>query len=200
MARRVKWVIPAIAAAALLSVPAASAGLLDPVTNLISSACAGTGEPFAQFGDGHSYYGFKNNGFESGTYGWATTGGAYVGSGNEPWFVNGSGSRSLVLPPGASATSPSFCMNVLNPSARAFARGSNGGQLKVQVIFRGPLGNTLGIFNYATVDGDGTWAPTDRLPSALGLLAASAQIRFTAASGTWQLDDAFVDPCVSLAG
>lgn len=200
MAKRIKWFIPAIAAASLLAVPAANAGLLDPVTNLVSPACAGTAHPFAQFGDGHSYYSIKNNGFESGSYGWSLAGGAYVGSGNEPWFVNGSGNRSLVLPPGASATSPSFCMNVLNPAVRGFARGSDGGDLKVQVVFHGPLGNLLGILNYGDVEGTGSWAPTDRLPSALGLLAAYAQIRITAASGTFQVDDFFADPLVNLAG
>lgn len=200
MAKRVRWLIPAIAAASLLSVPVANAGLLDPVTNLISPACAGTGQPFSQFGDTHSYYGFKNNGFESGSYGWSLSGGAYVGFGNEPWYANGFGSHSLVLPAGASATSPNFCMNLLNPAARAFANGTNGGDLKVQVLFRGLTGNLLGIFNFADIGGTGAWAPTDRLPSALGLLASSAQLRFTSASGTWHLDDAFVDPCVSLAG
>ena len=200
MAKRVKWVIPAIAAAALLSVPAANAGLLDPITNLISPACAGNAVPFAQFGDEHSYYGFQNNGFESGSYGWSLAGGAYVGSGNEPWYVNGFGTRSLVLPPGASATSPGFCINVLNPAVRAFARGSDDGDLKVQVVFRGLTGNVLGILNYGDVSGTGSWAPTPRISSALGLLASSAQIRFTAASGTWQVDDAFADPIISLGG
>jgi hypothetical protein len=91
-------------------------------------------------------------------------------------------------------------MNVLNPAVRGFARGSDGGDLKVQVVFHGPLGNLLGILNYGDVEGTGSWAPTDRLPSALGLLAAYAQIRITAASGTFQVDDFFADPLVNLAG
>src|SRR5690349_11471128 len=122
--------LPVVAAAALLSVPAANAGLLDPVTSLLSPVtnivlptCGLNGYPFAQFGDRTPYFGFTNNGFESGTYGWSLSGGAYVGSGNEPWFVNGSGSRSLTLPPGASATSPGFCINLLDPAIRMFAKG-----------------------------------------------------------------------------
>jgi hypothetical protein len=194
------WVIPVIVAASLLAVPASNAGLLDPITQLVLPTCGTSGHPFAQFGDGNSYYGFPNNGFESGSSGWSLAGGAYVGSGNEPWYVNGWGGRSLKLPPGASATSPGFCINLFDPAIRMFANGSAGGDLKVQVLFHGLTGNLLGIFNYSDVTGTGAWAPTDRLSSSLGLLVAYAQIRVTAASGTWQVDDAFVDPTVCLGG
>ena len=194
--------IGATVAAAAFAVPAASAGLLDPITQLVLPTCANSGYPFAQFGDNSAYFGFTNNGFESGTSGWAVTGGAYAGFGNEPWYVNGSGSRSLVLPAGATATSPSFCINLLDPAVRMFARGANGGDLKVQVVFRGLTGNLLGILNYGDVSGSGAWAPTSRISSALALplLTSSAQIRVTAASGSWQVDDAFVDPCIQRLG
>ena len=141
----------------------------------------------------------SNNGFESGTNGWSLSGGAYVGSGNEPWYTNGWGSRSLTLPPGASATSPSFCINLLDPAVRMFTRGSNGGTLQIQVVFRGLTGNITGIFNYDDENGSGAWSPSDRVSSqlALPLLTSSAQIRVTAASGTWQVDDAFVDPWIT---
>lgn len=198
MASRVKFFLPVLAAAAALAAPAANAGLLDPVTQVVLPTCGSSGYPFKQFGDTHAYYGFANNGFESGSYGWALAGGAYVGSGNEPWYVNGWGSRSLVLPPGANATSPGFCINLLDPAVRMFARGSNGGDLKVQVLFRGLTGNLLGILNYGDTAGTGSWAPTGRSPSALALplLTSYAQIRVTAASGSWQVDDAFVDPYI----
>jgi hypothetical protein len=202
VALRMRVFLPVLAAAALLAVPAANAGLLDPITQIVAPTCGTSGYPFAQFGDGNTYFGFKNNGFESGSYGWSLTGGAYVGSGNEPWFVNGSGSRSLVLPPGASATSPGFCINLLDPAVRMFARGSSGGDLKVQVLFRGLTGNLTGILNVGDVAGNGAWAPTPRVSSllALPLLTSYAQIRVTSASGSWQVDDAFADPLVSLAG
>jgi len=199
--------LPVLAAAALLAVPAANAGLLDPitsalapVTNVVLPTCGSNGYPFAQFGDRSPYYGFTNNGFESGSYGWSLSGGAYVSFGNEPWFVNGWGSRSLVLPSGASATSPGFCINLLDPAVRMFAKGQNGGNLKIQVLFRGLTGNLLGVLNYGEANGTGSWAATDRISSQLGLLVAYAQIRVTAASGTWQVDDAFVDPCISMIG
>jgi hypothetical protein len=186
-------------AAALLAVPAANAGLLDPVTQLVLPTCGSNSYPFQQFGDRHAYFPFSNNGFESGTNGWSLSGGAYVGSGNEPWYANGWGSRSLTLPAGASATSPSFCINLLDPSVRMFTRGSKGSDLQIQVVFRGLTGNITGIFNFANENGSGAWSPSDRVSSslALPLLTSSAQIRITAASGTWQVDDAFVDPWIT---
>jgi hypothetical protein len=195
---RVRLLITAVAAA-LFAVPAANAGLLDPITQLVLPTCGSNSYPFQQFGDRHAYFHFSNNGFESGTNGWSLSGGAYVGSGNEPWYVNGWGNRSLTLPHGASATSPSFCINLLDPSVRMFTRGSNGGDLQIQVIFRGLTGNITGILNYRDENGSGAWSPSDRVSSslALPLLTSSAQIRVTAASGTWQVDDAFVDPWIT---
>ncbi|MES1248970.1 MAG: hypothetical protein ABUS54_14990 [Actinomycetota bacterium] len=188
----------ATVAAALLAVPAAGAGLLDPVTQLVLPTCGTNTYPFAQFGDGHAYFGFGNNGFESGATGWSLTGGAFVGNGNEPWYKNGSGAHSLVLPQGASATSPGFCINLLDPAVRMFTRGAAGGDLQIQVLFRGLTGNLTGILNLDDQAGTGVWTPSDRVSSALGLplLTAYAQIRVTAAGGTWQVDDAFVDPWI----
>lgn len=188
----------ATVAAALLSVPAANAGLLDPITQIVLPTCGTNVFPFADFGDPNPYFGFHNNGFESGATGWTLSGGASVGSGNEPWYKNGSGSHSLSLPAGASATSPSFCINLLDPSVRMFTRGSNGGDLRIQVLFRGLTGNLLGILNFDDESGNGAWGPSNRVSSALALplLTTSAQIRVTSAAGTWQVDDAFVDPWI----
>jgi hypothetical protein len=192
----------AVAAAVTLAVPAANAGLLDPITQIVLPTCGTDAQPFAQFGDGSSYFGFANNGLESGSRGWALSGGAYVGYGNEPWFVNGPGSRSLTLPPGASATSPGFCISLLDPAIRMFARGPNGGDLQVQVLFRGITGNLLGIFNVGDVAGDGSWWPTPRVSSGLAIpvLTSYAQIRVTSEQGTWQADDAFIDPLIGRLG
>ena len=189
-------ILLATVGAALLAVPAAGAGLLDPITQIVSPTCGTNAYPFAQWGDRSPYFGFSNNGFESGTYGWSVAGGAYAGFGNEPWYVNGFGARSLTLPQGASATSPSFCIGLLDPAIRMFARGQNGGDLRVQVLFRGLTGNLLGILNLGDESGTGAWAPSDRVNSllALPLLTISAQIRVTAVDGAWQVDDVYVDP------
>jgi hypothetical protein len=198
---RIKLFIAALAAS-VLAVPAANAGLLDPITQLVLPTCGATVYPFAQFGDRHAYYGFGNNGFESGSNGWSLAGGAFTTFGNEPWYANGFGARSLSLPEGASATSPGFCINLLDPAIRMFTRGSNGGDLRVQVVFRGLTGNLTGILNVGDDQGTGTWTPSERINSllALPLLTAYAQIRVTAASGSWQVDDVFVDPYISRVG
>jgi hypothetical protein len=194
--RRFTGFIALLAAAAAFAVPAASAGLLDPITQALLPTCGATSHPFAGFGDRASYYGFANNGFEGGSSGWALTGGASVGLGNEPWYANGLGARSLTLPAGASATSPGFCINLLDPATRMFVRGTRGGDLRVQVLFRGLTGNLTGVLNVADETGTGAWAPGDRVNSllALPLGTTSAQIRVTAVDGSWQVDDVFVDP------
>jgi hypothetical protein len=188
--------LPVALVAAALAAPASNAGLLDPLTQTLLPTCGNSVYPFQGFNDYNAYFKFSNNGFESGANGWALAGGATVGFGNEPWYVNGWGARSLVLPAGASATSPSFCINLLDPAVRMFARGTAGSGLTIQVLFHGLTGNLTGILNYDGETGTGSWEATNRAPSllALPLLTTSAQIRVTANTGTWQIDDAFVDP------
>jgi hypothetical protein len=211
MRARLRFLIPttaALASAIAFVAPSANAGLLDPITRLLLPTCAASSQVFARVdGDRSGYFGFSNNGFESGSRGWQLSGGAYVGSGNEPWYAGGYGTHSLVLPPGASAMSPSFCINLLDPAARMFAQSvSANGDLQVQVVFRGLTGNLTGLLNVESLtSGDyASWRPTGRISSALALplLTSSAQIRIvnTASSGTWQVDDAFVDPLIARIG
>jgi hypothetical protein len=87
--------------------------------------------------------------------------------------------------------------------ARSVAADRN---LRVQIIFRGVTGNLTGVLNLRSFDpGDyAGWQPSDRVPSLLALpvLTVSAQVRLTslASSGTWQVDDVFVDPWVNRIG
>lgn len=179
---------------AVVSAPAGSAGLLSCPANL---------QPFAQFGDYNDYFGFANNGFESGTSGWSVSGSTVV-TGNEPWEVNGSGSSSLSIGPGGTAASPRVCTALLAPDWRMFAK-SNGanGSLRAQIVFYGLLGNVTGILNMTSFNSSGYagWEPTADVPSLLSLPLAtvSAQLRLTntGSSGTWQVDDVFVDPWLS---
>jgi hypothetical protein len=206
VAMRLKIILPAVLAVVALAVPSANAGLLDPlapIVQLVLPTCGAQSYPFAQWGDTNAYYPVPNAGFESGTTGWSVSGGSLV-YGNEPWYVNGNGSRSLSLRPGGSVRSPLTCINLLDPFFRMFAK-SNGanGPLKVQVYFYGLTGNLTGILNVESFDPSGydDWAPTGTIPSvlALPLLTRYAQLRVTsgATSGTWQIDDVFVDPWVS---
>lgn len=191
MSKRILLVLVAAAAAAFIAAPAGNAGLLS---------CPGSLQPFAQFGDYNDYFGFSNNGFENGTSGW-TTSRASVTSGNEPWEVNGSGSNSLSIAPGGTAYSPRVCTALLAPAWRMFAKSdAANGSLRAQIVFYGLLGNITGILNVTNFDssGYGSWEPSSNVPSLLSLPLAtvSAQLRLTntGSSGTWQVDDVFVDP------
>jgi len=186
-----------VVAAAGLAVPAASASL---VGGGILPSCGAKTYPFTPWGDYDAYCAFPNLGFESGTTGWKLSG-ASVGSGNEPWYVNGSGNSSLTIGPGGSASTPKVCAALNAPHWRLFAH-SNGanGSLTAQVIFYGLLGNITGILNFTSFNASGytSWEPSSFVPStlALPLLTYSAQLRLTstATSGTWQVDDVYVDP------
>jgi hypothetical protein len=203
MGLRHLWLtLAAVVAAAGLSVPAASAqsaGLLP--------SCGAKTYPFQTWGDNDAYCSFSNLGFENGKTAWTTTGNATVASGNEPWHVSGAGTHSLQLGPGATALSSSLPVSLLDPWIRFFAHsaGANG-SLRVQVLFHGLTGNLTGLLNIGSLSPGGysSWGPTQRVLStlALPLLTTSAQVKITsqATSGSWQIDDVYLDPCVAKLG
>src|SRR5205823_2526558 len=75
--------------------------------------------------------------------------GAAVVSGNESYYVRAArDSRSLYLPQGATATSPSICVGLSEPSLRWFAKQSGTllgltGSMTVEVLFEDSLGHVL---------------------------------------------------------
>ena len=178
----------------------ARADLIGSTSQLLLPTCGTNSHPFAQFGDNHSYFPFPNNGFESGTSGWSVSGAAGVVSGNEPWYVNGAGSRSLSLGPGATAASPLVCVSLVDPDWRMFVQSNANGALHAQIVFYGLLGNVTGVLNAADFDASGfaSWEPSPTVNSLLALPLATqyAQLRLTntATSGSWQVDDVFADP------
>ena len=197
MATMIKRLAFAIAVGVSVAVVAGSAtgtaraGLLS---------CPASQHPFAQFGDNNTYFAFADNGFESGASGWSLSGSSVV-SGNEPWDVNGSGSHSLSIAPGGSASSPRVCAALLAPDWRMFAKsdGANG-SLTARIVFYGLLGNVTGILNVTNFGsaGYGSWEPSGDISSllALPLATVSAQlvVTNTGSSGSWQVDDVYVDP------
>lgn len=194
----------AAAAVAPLAVPSAA-----------SAACAPQPQstPFAVFGDTNAYFLAPFGGFESGATGWALTGGASVGFGNESWHVGGpADARSAVLPAdGGSATSSPFCVDASTPTIRFFARSdgfaaSSAGSLSVDAHFTNPQSGTdLGTVHLATLGRhDGAWAPTRPIDLGVGsvlrggrLSSATARLTFTARGargGAFSVDDVYVDP------
>jgi hypothetical protein len=173
---------------------AASAGSLLGLNN----DCGATSQPFSQFGDSRLYTFGTNGGLESGTTGWSVTGASVV-AGNETYFVHSSGDRhSLSLPAGATATTPQLCMGTTSTVVRFFDRSGNGGRVRVQIVMRNIFGQVLGVVDWTTITGTSGWQPSPsllNLDSLLGLLGVSSiQLKFTAMSGTTQIDDVYVDP------
>jgi hypothetical protein len=201
--RRLWCVFAAVLAAAVVSIPAASAGLLG---GLLPS-CGATTQPFSAWGDSSAYCAFPNLGFESGSKGWTLKGSSSVVSANEPWHVSGAGTHALQLGPGASALSSPLPVSLLDPYLRFFARstGANG-SLHVQVYFRGLTGNLTGLLNFGNLSQGSysTWQPTQKVMSALALplLTSTAQVQVTslATSGSWQVDDVYLDPRIAKLG
>ena len=176
------------------------ADLIGGLQQLVLPTCGTNSQTFSQFGDSSSYFGFPNNGFESGTSGWTVSRGAIV-AGNEPWYVNGAGSHSLSLGPGGTAASPLVCISVVDPDWRMFVQSSGAnGALHAQVVFYGLLGNVTGVLNAADFNPSnfGSWGPSPTVNSLLALPLATryAQLRlsYPGSSGSWQVDDVFVDP------
>jgi hypothetical protein len=205
---RLRFVLAAALAATALAVPAAAAGsLVSSLSGGVLPSCGAVTYPFTSWGDLDSYCAFPNLGFESGTTGWTLSGKTSIASANEPWHVSGSGTHSLQLGPGATARSSSLPISLIDPWVRFFARsaGANG-SLGVQVVFHGLLGNLTGLLNVGSLSPSGyaSWQPTQRVLSALALPlgTTSAQVVLTskATSGSWQVDDVYLDPCVAKLG
>ena len=209
MAARLRYLVPAVLAAAAFAVPAANADLIGSLTGLVSGNCPSGGtQVFAPWGDMNHYNLAPNGGFELGSYGWSLSGGASVVYGNEPFYPTGF--RSLSLPSGSSAMSPPVCLGTQQLYIRMFGKDTGGTDdgLLVRVYFYGLLNQLLGSADYAVFPGGGGWGPTGQVDSSGGLLAplpivdllssstARIQIMPLGSGSHWQVDDVYVDPCI----
>jgi hypothetical protein len=192
-------VVVAVAAVAALATPTranALLGLGNPCGSQLS-------HPFAQFGDNHSYTLVPGGSFESGTPSWSLNGGARVVAGNEPFAA--SGASSLYLPAGSYATSPFMCVGTLSPTFRLYGFSSSASTaLTVQILARNALGLLTVLGVGIVYPGQTSWAPTNSalfLQSLGALLTNTTQVAFRIApvSGSWTIDDTYVDPLLSQA-
>jgi hypothetical protein len=153
------------------------------------------------FGDLSYYAPLDEATFEGSTDDW-TLDDATVVDGNEPWNVVGStDSQSLSLSPDGSAISPSFCIDSRFPSFRFFGENTRGGKkarLTVRVVLTDSQGNTASSRVSALRGRDYTsWALSPSFAFRAGLDGGgtvSAQIEFSAAHGSWRIDDVLLDP------
>jgi hypothetical protein len=188
--------VAGLVAACTFAAPAHAGVLTTSATNCDDGVPT---QPFAQYGDTAQY---KTVGtFESGTAGWALTGGAKVVAGNETAHVSGAGdSHSLSLPAGSTATTPPVCVGLAEPTLRFFAKRDSG--LLSTVVVSVQVQTSLGLWVTLPlgVDLGGAWHPSGRmliLANLLPLLPPDrTAVRFTFAPllGSYQIDDVYVDP------
>lgn len=161
-------------------------------------------QPFVPWGDSSYYKLVPGSSFESGATGWTLSGKAGVVAGSETFGATGSvGSQSLSLPAGSSAQSPYTCVDAAYPSFRFFARNNGvASTVLVSVVYKTVLGLQVAL-PVGTVLLTPSWAPSavmltvSAIPAALSGGTTNIALRFTAATGSSQIDDVFVDPRLS---
>jgi hypothetical protein len=204
---RVRLALTVVAAAAVAAVAAVAASPAHALLGigLGGSSCPTTGsQVFLPIdGDTNSYYLAPNGGLESGSYGWSLSGGASVVYGNQT--VLASGSHSLSLPSGSSATSPVLCLGPKDLYVRMFGSdvGGTDSGLRVRVVWYGLLNVVLGLTDVTTYAPGGPWAAQGQLDSSgggnvllpiLGSTSARIQITPIGSGSKWRIDDLYVDP------
>jgi hypothetical protein len=167
-----------------------------------TSACgeASLSQPFARWGDTSSYELVAGGDFEGSPVDWTLSGGARRVPGSEPYGASGSlGAYSLALPAGASAQSPFTCVDAAYPTFRLFARDDSvTSTVLAQVVYKTVLGTVALPLGAVALSGE--WQPTlamltgSVVTGALSGGTAEVALRFTALTGSSQIDDVFVDP------
>ena len=186
---------------AALALPGgASAGLLW--TDNPAYCDPSVGQDFSRWGDTANYRLAPGGAFEAGNPAWRLSGGAKVAAGNEPFQLR-SGSRSLYLPAGAVATSPTTCFSFGDWHARFVVRnaGATSGQLEVDIVVHSLVG-VLSVLDGGTIRAGSTWAPSPRISALIsnlgGLLgtvkAISVRVKARGTGAAFMIDDLFVDP------
>lgn len=193
--------VTATTAAAFTAAPAAQAGLL--VTSAPACTTGAPAQVFAPWSDPANYVFGPDGGFEAGGRDWTLGSGASVADVSEPFALHSTAdSRSLALPAGSTATTPTICVGIAEPSVRFVARrtaGAASSRLLVTAQTETSLGLVLTL-PIGVVSSTGAWAPSPPmllLTNLLPLLPGShtpIRLTFSAQGGTWQVDDLYVDP------
>lgn len=196
------FIAVAACAVAAIAAPAANAGVL--VSTAQSCDEQQFSSPFSRWGDNATYTPVPGGDFEAGSDAWTLSGGAKLVSGNESFKVGGStDSRSLQIPAGGVATSPAMCVGLQEPTIRWFQKQASllglTGAMTVSVLTETSLGLVVETPVGAGLLGT-SWSPsltgvivTNLLPLLPDDKTAVA-FRFRAVTGTWTVDDVYVDP------
>jgi hypothetical protein len=188
---------------ALVCIPVASANAALISTDACDNATLT--QPFAKWTDSNSYKLVPGGDFEGSLSGWTLSGGATRVAGSEPFGVTGAvGKSSMYLPAGGSVQTPYTCVDAAYPSFRFFGR--NNGLLSivaVSIVYKEPLLGPVAV-PVGTVLLSPSWGPSAQMLTLSvvqgmvnGLLTGKTPqvaLRFTAVTGSSQIDDVFIDP------
>jgi hypothetical protein len=181
--------IVAVGALGTVLLPAATAQA--DIVDLSACNLSPLSQPFAPWLDPASYELAPGGDFESAS--WTLAGGATRVPGSERFAATGAlGSWSLSLPAGASAQSPTTCVDAAYPTVRMFVSGT--GLVAVSVVY----GNVVLPAGVAVAAGGWTPSPVSLTSSALVAAAsdgsAPVSLRLATLAGDVRVDDVFVDP------
>lgn len=165
-----------------------------------SCAAAPVSKPFKPWLDAADYVTAPGGSFESGLTGWTKTGTVTVARDQEPWRVSGNkaDASSVVLAPGSTLTSASFCGGLQYPTVRLFARSTAGSvaAASVAIKFTGRDG-ILYSLPLGLITAGREWAPTGATLTLSGLPLLTGTrlgLTITPLAGSLALDDIYVDP------
>ena len=187
----------------LTAVMSVLAGFALPTdAGLISTGKAAYCDPnktqvFKPWADSSYYMLTPGGSFESGAPSWSLSGGAKIVAGNESFFLNAkTDSKSLYMPAGSTATTPTMCFAAGDWHMRFVGKGT--GRVRVTVMVPSLLG-LVSVLDGGTVRPGSTWAPSPKVSLLLtnvgGLLTTKAiALRFTAMDSASQIDDVYLDP------
>lgn len=160
-----------------------------------------TVQPFAPWQDLGDYFLAPGGDMEGGAVSWDLSGGTTAVAGNESFNVAGADhSTALSLPADGSATTPAFCVGAEHRTMRFFLRGPSTGVVHVDAVYAKRTTQEKSV-RLASVAAGATWAPSPIVEMVVNEIAPAygnalpVSLRFTArGTGTWQIDDVFVDP------
>ncbi len=156
-------------------------------------------QPFSAYGDTATYYLAPGGNAETGTS-WKLSGSASVATGKG---ILGLGTRVFSLQAGGAVTSAPFCITADAPTMRLSVRdpGVDGAVLRAEVIWTSADGKVFTI-PVARIRSDRAGVrlvdPIFLIANLVPLLTQTVTtkivLRFTSESGSWQVDDVYIDP------
>ena len=158
--------------------------------------------PFGRWADAQPYTLVPGGTFET-AGSWTLDRGAALIGGNEPFYVHSPADhQSLMLTPGASATSKPMCVTMQHPTIRMFVRnlGPKFSFIKMQAIYKDSTG-TLRTVEFAKLAATPKWGPSPAIPYLVnvdvpldGSGTTAVEFRLVGMSGVTMVDDVYVDP------